>query len=194
MANIISKITPLGSTTEHSLRASALSIGTCSTAAGTAEKAVTCTGFTDLVDGATVLVKFNNTNTAAVSSLKLNVNTKGAKAIKYIHNGSAVVLPDVNYLQSGQTYMFYYDGTNWIVVFDFNSNTDNKVQNTLGTTSQFYVAGQTSSTTSTSTQVFDTGVYVTTTAGQLNATTYKVNEAVTLSYNSTTKSLDFIFA
>ena len=44
------------------------------------------------------------------------------------------------------------------------------------------------------TGIADTGVYLTTTAGELNATQYKVNEAVTLQYNSTTKSLDFIFA
>ena len=74
------------------------------------------------------------------------------------------------------------------------SDTDTKVTNTVGTASKYYVAGPTSSSTSTGTQVFDTGVYVTTTAGELNATQFKVNEAVQLKYNSTTKSLDFIFA
>lgn len=71
---------------------------------------------------------------------------------------------------------------------------DTKVTNTVSTTTKYYVAGPTSSATSTAGQVFDTGVYVTSTAGELNATQYKVNEAVTLQYNSTTKSLDFIFA
>lgn len=74
------------------------------------------------------------------------------------------------------------------------TNTDTKVTNTLGTTSKFYITGQTSSTTTTGTQIFDTGIYSTTTSGELNATQFKVNEAVTLQYNSTTKSLDFIFA
>lgn len=71
---------------------------------------------------------------------------------------------------------------------------DTKVTNTLGTTTKYYVTGTTSSTTNTGTQTFDTGIYSTTTAGQLNATTYKVNEQVTLQWNSTDASLDFIFS
>ena len=50
------------------------------------------------------------------------------------------------------------------------------------------------STAGAHTAVAETGIYMTTTAGELNATQYKVNEAVTLQYNATTKSLDFIFA
>lgn len=37
-------------------------------------------------------------------------------------------------------------------------------------------------------------IYANPSTGMVAATTYKVNEAVTLQYNSTTKSLDFIFA
>lgn len=70
---------------------------------------------------------------------------------------------------------------------------DTKVTNTLGTTTKYYVTGTTSSSTNTGTQYFDTGIYATTTAGQLNATTYKVNENVTLQWNSTDSSLDFVF-
>jgi hypothetical protein len=73
-------------------------------------------------------------------------------------------------------------------------NENNLVTNTLATTTKYYVTGTSSANTNTGTQYFDTGVYVTTTAGQLNAKTYKVDEAVTLEYNATTKSLDFIFA
>jgi len=46
-------------------------------------------------------------------------------------------------------------------------NTDTNVTNTLNTTTQFYITGTTSGSTNTGTQVFDTGVYVTSTAGQL---------------------------
>ena len=81
------------------------------------------------------------------------------------------------------------DGT-WQTV----STSDTKVTNTLATTTKYYVTGTTSNSTNTGTQSFDTGIYATTTAGELNATQYKVNEAVTLQYNTTTKSLDFIFA
>lgn len=52
-------------------------------------------------------------------------------------------------------------------------DTDTKVTNTLATTTKAYVTGTTSATTNTSTQVFDTGVYLDTTAGQLTATTFK---------------------
>ena len=70
---------------------------------------------------------------------------------------------------------------------------DTKVTNTLATTTKYYVTGTTMSTTNTGTQSFDTGIYATSTAGQLNATTYKVNEQVTLQWNSTDSCLDFIF-
>ena len=43
----------------------------------------------------------------------------------------------------------------------------------MATTTKAYVTGTTSATTSTGTQVFDTGVYLDTTAGQLVATTFK---------------------
>lgn len=72
--------------------------------------------------------------------------------------------------------------------------TDTKVTNTLATTTKYYMTGTTSASTNTGTQVFDSGIYATTTAGQLNATTYKVNEQVTLQWNSTDSGLDFIFA
>lgn len=51
--------------------------------------------------------------------------------------------------------------------------TDNNVINTLATTTKAYVTGTTSSSTNTGTQVFDTGVYLDTTAGQIVATTFK---------------------
>lgn len=70
---------------------------------------------------------------------------------------------------------------------------DTKVTNTLGTTTKYYVTGTTSSSTNTGTQYFDTGIYATTTAGQLNATTYKVNNSATIQWNSTDSSIDFVF-
>ena len=73
-------------------------------------------------------------------------------------------------------------------------DTDTKVTNTLATTTKYYVTGTTSNSTNTGTQSFDTGIYATTTAGQLNAATYKVNEQVTLQWNSSDESLDFVFA
>lgn len=53
------------------------------------------------------------------------------------------------------------------------TDTDTKVTNTLATTTKAYVTGTTSASTNTGTQVFDTGVYLDTTSGQLTATTFK---------------------
>lgn len=77
------------------------------------------------------------------------------------------------------------------------SDTDTKVNVTLGTTTKAYLLGTSTTPTSSATgvtSIADTGVYLGTTAGQLNATSYKVNEKVTLQYNSTTSSLDFTFS
>lgn len=74
------------------------------------------------------------------------------------------------------------------------SDTDTKVTNTLATTTKYYVTGTTSASTNTGTQSFDSGIYATTTAGELNATQYKVNEAVTIKWNATDKCIDFVFA
>ena len=60
------------------------------------------------------------------------------------------------------------DGT-WVVPTD----TNNAVTNTLNTTTKAYITGTTSATTSTGGQIFDTGVYLDTTAGVLVATTFK---------------------
>ena len=55
------------------------------------------------------------------------------------------------------------------VVYYKDSNTDVKVTNTLNNTTKAYITGTTSAKTNTGTQIFDTGVYLTTTAGQLHA-------------------------
>lgn len=50
--------------------------------------------------------------------------------------------------------------------------TDQNVKSELNTTAKAYITGTTSSTTTTGTQVFDTGVYLSTTAGELVATKF----------------------
>lgn len=97
--------------------------GTCDTAAGTAAKVVACTNYSSLTAGTIVFVKFTNTNSAAVANLTMNVNSKGAKSIKCLRNGSVQNLPDVGYLRANQVYMFWYDGTQWVTVVDYNTNT-----------------------------------------------------------------------
>lgn len=56
--------------------------------------------------------------------------------------------------------------------------TDTKVTNTLATTTKAYVTGTTSATTNTGTQVFDTGVYLDTTAGTLVAKAFKTSTGI----------------
>lgn len=51
---------------------------TCGTAAATAAKTVTMSGF-KLETGSWIAIKFTVTNTAAVANLTLNVNSTGAK-------------------------------------------------------------------------------------------------------------------
>lgn len=88
--------------------------GTCSTEAATAAKTVACTGFA-LVTGAEITVKFTVTNTA--SSPTLNVNGTGAKAIYY--RGSAIT---AGYLAANRTYTFRYNGTQYDLVGDVDTN------------------------------------------------------------------------
>lgn len=81
---------------------------TCSTAAGTTAKTVSCEGFT-LKTGAAVIVKFTYYNTA--TSPTLNVNGTGAKYIKkYGTTGGIAYM-----WYSGEMVQFVYDGTNWVM-------------------------------------------------------------------------------
>lgn len=89
--------------------------GTCSTAAATAAKTVSCNNYT-LTTGSLVFVKFTVTNTAA--SPTLNVNNTGAKAIQY--RGSAIA---ADYLAENRTYVFVYDGSAYQLIGDINSDT-----------------------------------------------------------------------
>ena len=95
--------------------------GTCSTAAGTAAKVVACSGFA-LKTGAHIRVKFTVTNTVtptAAAPLTLNVNGTGAKNILY--HGSAVF--SAGYLSANRVIDFVYDGTQFAVVGDWDTNT-----------------------------------------------------------------------
>ena len=99
----------------------------CDTAGATIDKVATIspttTSFT-LREGTTAIIKFVNTNSGAIGSLKLNVNNTGAKPIKYIYNGGLANIPSAGYLKGGQSYQFYYDGTNWVVQMIYNTNTN----------------------------------------------------------------------
>lgn len=81
---------------------------TSNTAAGTANKTVDFSGFA-LITGAEINVKFTNTNTAVNPTL--NVNSTGAKDIRFESN---TIVPGC--IKAGVTYTFIYDGTYWSIV------------------------------------------------------------------------------
>ena len=92
-----------------------LPYNTCSTAASTAAKTVDAGTFS-LETGSMVVVKFTTTNTAANPTL--NVSSTGAKAIYY--NGAAIT---AGYLKANKVYQFIYNGTQWDLVGDVDTNT-----------------------------------------------------------------------
>ena len=96
---------------------------TCSTSASTAAKTVSLTDF-EYFQGASIIVKFTYANTA--SSPTLNVNSKGAKSIRY--NGSA--LPNTQYWNAGALVEFVYDGSYFNII---GSVKDNSAAYTEGT-------------------------------------------------------------
>lgn len=97
--------------------------GSCSTAAGTAIKDVTTDGAFTLAKGAVIFVNFSVTNSATVGNLKLKINGEAdanAKPIKYLVNGNDPAnIPGAGYLRANQTYMFRYDGTNWVADLNY---------------------------------------------------------------------------
>lgn len=103
-------INALGYTPDQSI-----SYGTCSTAAGIAEKVVVLdSGATfTLKPGAIVAVKFSNNNTA--SGCTLNVGGTGAKSIWYnnaIYAGSSTDICG----RTNAYFVYLYDGTYWVWV------------------------------------------------------------------------------
>lgn len=88
--------------------------GTCDTVASTAAKTVSLSNYS-LVTGSRIVVKFTVTNTAANPTL--NVNNTGAKPIVY--RGSAI---SAGYLAANRVYEFVYDGTNWNLMGDLDTN------------------------------------------------------------------------
>lgn len=93
--------------------------GVCSTAAATAVKTVSIPGLSITNVKPIIAVKFTTTNSAAVANLKLNVNNTGEKSIKYRGNN----LPSAGTLAAGRVYFFVYDGTNWELIGDLDTNT-----------------------------------------------------------------------
>ncbi len=85
--------------------------GTCSTAAATAAKVVTCPNFVALDAGAKITVKFSNAN--SVANPTLNVNNTGAKTITC--HGVALTGQNINFWRANEVMTFTYDGSAWCI-------------------------------------------------------------------------------
>ena len=93
--------------------AGAVWYGTCSTAATTQEKAVTCSGFpaAALKAGTFIIVKMDNNQTYS-GSPKLNVNSTGASIVKRAVGTSA----GLSEWKAGEMVCFVHDGSNWVLL------------------------------------------------------------------------------
>lgn len=125
MANDFAKI-QLPNGTIADIRSNKLPYGVCSTAAATADKTVNIGNAFTLEAGSVVIVNFSITNTAAVANLTLNVNSSGAKAIKYRNQN----LSSADILSADRSYQFVYDGTCWQLIGDLDTNTTYNVATT----------------------------------------------------------------
>ncbi len=121
-------------------------------------------------------VKYSTTTQNLTTSAQAGEITVGEAATKQI-DSSITAASTSTKLPTSKAVAAFVEGKGYVT-------TDQKVKNTLNATTKAYVTGTTSATTSTGEQIFDTGVYLDTTAGKLVATTF----AGALQGNATTAS------
>ena len=111
----------------------------------------------------------NATISTTLANSGVTAGSYGQSANATASFGGTFTIPQVTVDAKGRV----TSASNRTITMPSNPNSDTKVTNTLNTTTKAYVTGTTSSSTNTGTQVFDTGVYLDTTAGMLTATTFK---------------------
>ena len=141
--------------------------GTCSTAAATQIKVVSCAGF-ELKTGSRIAVQFTYSNTA--SQPKLNVNGTGDKFICGI-DGTSVI---AGIWREKETIDFVYDGTWWIALGCL-----------YATTSEYGLTRLSSSVSSTSTTLAATASAVKQAYDRSSWTSISLTNALPLSYGGT---------
>lgn len=141
--------------------------GTCSTAAATQTKVVSCAGF-ELKTGSRIAVQFTYSNTA--SQPKLNVNGTGDKFICGI-DGTSVI---TGIWRDKETIDFVYDGSWWIALGCL-----------YATTSEYGLTKLSSSTASTSTTLAATASAVKRAYDRSSWTSISLTNALALSYGGT---------
>lgn len=141
--------------------------GTCSTAAATQIKVVSCAGF-ELKTGSRIAVQFTYSNTA--SQPKLNVNGTGDKFICGIDETSVIT----GIWREKETIDFVYDGSWWIALGCL-----------YATTSEYGLTKLSSSTASTSTTLAATASAVKRAYDRSSWTSISLTNALALSYGGT---------
>ena len=99
----------------------------------------------------------------------------------------------IGYSSSGQNYAVQLNNEQAYVNVPW---TDTQQNITLQTTTKGYITAVETAPTSTAAAqagIADTGVYLTTTAGEINATQYKINEKSYISYDTTVDAIGFTF-
>lgn len=142
--------------------------GTCSTAAATAAKVVSCANFT-LATGARIIVKFTQTNTATNSGVTLNVNNTGAKPIYYRGSGTAW---SNGVLAANRTYEFVYNGSQYEFISDLDTGSNNVEQTNTTTNASYPMLFRYNNDTSNRTAAtrFCAGIVANPSTGTLSAT------------------------
>ena len=130
-----------------------------------------------------------NYTKGVTSSIQTQLNGKAASSHSHstASTSSAGFMPKLN----GSTSNYLRGDGSWAT--PPNTNTDTKVTNTPANTSTAYITGTTSSSTNTGTQIFDTGVYLTSTSGRMHTGSLEIGGAI-LTYDSTNKSLTISFS
>ena len=158
--------------------------GVCNTAASTAAKTVTVNSTFVLAEGAQVVVKFDQKNTA--TSPTLNVNGTGAKPIVIygVTGSSTNVTPVgsnaiVDSWIEGAVQTFTYDGTNWVRDYWYNTTyTTRPISQTVATDNAEYpLLSRTTTSTDTSNghAKFAAGVTLNPSSNTITATTFVGN-------------------
>lgn len=109
-------------------------------------------------------IKYSTTTQNLTTSAQAGEITVGEAATKQVDSSIGAASTSTK-LPTSKAVAAFVEGKGY-------TTTDQKVKNTLNTTAKAYVTGTTSATTSTGEQVFDTDVYLDTTAGKLVATTF----------------------
>ena len=114
----------------------------------------------------------NISKNVVANTASSNANAAAANGSVYLNHLEESSVTSSHKISGGGITTVSADASGNIIINTNNPNSDTKVTNTLNTTTKGYITATTTSTTSTGTQIFDTGVYLGTSAGYLHAKTF----------------------